>query len=204
MHFVALSSSRGTTLQAILERIDDGSLSMECFGLIADRADRGCVAKAKAVNLPVLIVSKKQDETRENYDKRLDTAIRSLISANVSIGADASTTILAAVGWLYLFSPWFVHQWRCRIINVHPSLLPKYPGLHAHEEVLAAGDKESGMTIHVIEEGLDSGKILVQKTCPVLPGDTPESLKKRVQELEKEWYPKVLEMIEQGETQLFS
>jgi phosphoribosylglycinamide formyltransferase-1 len=84
---------------------------------------------------------------------------------------------------------------------VHPSLLPKYPGIHAHEEVLAAKEKESGMTIHLIDEGVDTGKILMQKTCPVLPEDTVDSLKNRVQDLEKEWYPKVLQMIEEGEIQ---
>ena len=85
---------------------------------------------------------------------------------------------------------------------MHPSLLPKHPGLHAHDEVLAAKETESGMTIHIIDEGLDTGKILVQKKCSVESNDTIETLKIRVQELEKEWYPKVLQMIETKEITL--
>ena len=189
MQFVVLSSSKGTTFQAILDRIADGSLTAQCLGLVSDREDRGCVTKARAANLPVKIVSKKSGESREEYDERLDAAIREL----------GSPDLLAAIGWLYLFTPSFVKKWKNKIINVHPSLLPKYPGLHAHEEVLAAKETESGMTIHIVDEGLDTGKILVQKKCSVKAGDTAETLKARVQELEKEWYPKVLQMIHTGD-----
>ncbi len=94
---------------------------------------------------------------------------------------------------MFILSPWFVSRYPKKILNVHPSLLPKHPGANAHDLVLAAGETESGMTIHYVDEGLDSGQIIVQKKCSVIPGDTVESLKARVQELEKEWYPKVLE-----------
>ncbi len=208
MNFVVLSSSRGTTFQAILDAIKDGSLTAKCLGLISDREDRGCVAKARAVNLPVVIVSKPAagtprlppeasakegpGESREEYDKRLDAAVRSL----------GNVEIIAAIGWMFLLSPWFVNSWKHRILNVHPSLLPKYPGTHSHAEVLAAHEAESGMTIHLIDEWLDTGEIIVQKTCSVEPNDTEETLKTRVQELEKEWYPKVLQMIETKEITL--
>ncbi len=75
-------------------------------------------------------------------------------------------------------------------------------GHHVHESVLASGDQESGVTIHLMDEGVDTGRILLQKTCPVLPGDTADALQKRVQELEKEWYPRVLQMVELGEIPL--
>ncbi len=103
---------------------------------------------------------------------------------------------------MFLFSPWFVEKFHGRIVNVHPSLLPKYPGVHSLQEALDAGDSQTGMTIHVIDDGVDTGNILLQKTCPILPGDTLETLKAREQELEKEWYPRVLEMIEKGEMKL--
>jgi formyltetrahydrofolate-dependent phosphoribosylglycinamide formyltransferase len=191
MNFVVLSSSRGTTFQAILDRIADGSLTMTCLGLVANREDRGCVEKARAAKLPHRVVEKKKDETRDQYDQRVHDAIMDLANGE-------HIDVIAAVGWFSLLSAWFVEEWRGRILNVHPALLPKHPGMHAHEEVLAAGEKESGMTIHLIDEGLDTGQIIVQKSCPVRPDDTPETLKKRVQELEKEWYPKVLQMIETG------
>lgn len=192
MQFVVLSSSRGTTFQAIIDRISDGSLTATCLGLIADHEDRGCVEKAKQAGLRVKIVQKNAGEDREAYDRRLQEAIQELGKADV----------ITAMGWMFLFSPWFVSQWKNRILNVHPSLLPKYPGTHAHEEVIAAREKESGMTIHIIDEGLDTGPIIVQKKCSVLTSDTAESLKKKVQDLEKEWYVKVLQQIHTGEMKL--
>lgn len=194
MNFVVLSSSRGTTFQSVIETMQSGALTATCLGLVADSPERGCIEKAKAAGLPVRIVGKVKGEPREEYDRRLDAELRAM-------GANEQT-IIAAIGWMFVLSPWFVRTWRNRILNVHPALLPKYPGAHAHEEVLAAHEKKTGMTIHVIDEGVDTGPILLQKRCPVLPDDTHDSLKERVQELEKIWYPKVLQMIEKGEVQL--
>jgi len=190
--FAVLSSSHGTTFQAILEAVDSGSLTAECIGLITDRADRGCIDKAKVAHLPFIIVEKKVGESREAYDQRLDAAIRSL----------GEIDVVAAIGWMFVLTAPFIAKWRNKILNVHPALLPKYGGAgmygeRVHRAVLDAGDKESGMTIHLMDEGVDSGKILLQKTCPVLPGDTVETLKSRVQALEREWYPRVLQMIEE-------
>lgn len=183
MDFVVLSSSKGTTFQAVLDSLANESLTARCRGLISDREDRGCVAKARTFGLPVKIVERKNDEDRETYDKRLQKAIFLLDPVH----------ILACMGWMHIFSPWFVQKWQDRILNVHPSLLPKYSGLHTHQRVLQKKEVVSGMTIHNIDEGLDTGKILVQKKCPVFPEDTPKTLKTRVQELEKEWYPKLLQ-----------
>ena len=186
MDFVVLSSSGGTTFQAVIDRIADGLLTARCVGLVTDHADRGCVVKAERASLPVRIVERRKGETREEYDYHLHAAILDL----------GPPPILACIGWMWLLSPWFVQQWKHHILNVHPSLLPQYPGQHPHEEVLAACERESGMTIHWVDDGIDTGPIIVQKNCSVFPSDTVETLKKRVQELEKEWYPKVLQMIE--------
>jgi len=197
MKIIALSSSRGTTFQAILDAIARGELASPCIGLVADREDRGCVAKARAANIPVRIVERSRLESREEYDRRLEAALEELRGKT-----SKKEIVIAAVGWMWVLSPWLVHRWIRRIVNVHPSLLPKYPGAHAHRDVLASGDAQSGMTIHYIDEGVDTGPILLQKTCPVLLGDTEETLKAKVQELEKEWYPKVLAMMERGEVRL--
>lgn len=195
MNFVVLSSSRGTTFQAVLDAQKRGELTARCLGLITDVPERQCIEKAKAADLPFRIVPRAGGETREAFDRRIHDAI-------LALGADEQT-VIAALGWMFIFSPWFIATWKNRIINVHPALLPKHGGKgmyghHVHESVLAAGEKESGVSIHLMDEGVDTGRILLQKTCPVLPGDTPESLQKRVQELEKEWYPKVLQMVETG------
>lgn len=200
MKFIVLSSSRGTTFQSVIDRLNDGTLKMQCLGLISDSADHQCVEKAKHAGLPVSIVEKLKDEIRDVYDQRMHQAM-------IKMGGDPADTIIAAMGWMFVLSPSFIAKWNNRILNVHPALLPKHGGKgmygsHVHEAVLGAGDSESGITIHVIDEGIDTGKILVQKKCSVLPGDTVQSLQKRVQELEKEWYPKVLQMIEEGKISL--
>ncbi len=193
MSFVVLSSSGGTTFQAVIDRIADGSLTAQCLGLVTDRKDRGCIEKARKAGLPVWVVERKKGETQEKYDRRLHSAI---------IRLSNNKLLIACIGWMWLLSPWFVRQWHHRILNVHPSLLPKHPGHHPHEEVLAANEQESGMTIHWVDEGVDTGPIIVQKSCSVFPEDTVEILKKRVQELEKEWYPQVLQLIEEGRIKL--
>lgn len=192
MDFVVLSSSGGTTFQAVIDRIVDGSLTARCLGLVTDRTDRGCTEKARKAGLPVRVADRKNSETREEYDHRLHATILDL----------GSPLVIACIGWMWLLSPWFIERWKNRIINVHPSLLPKYPGPHPHEEVLAAQERESGMTIHWVDEGIDTGPIIVQKSCSVFPNDSVETLKARVQELEKEWYPKVLQMITDGRIKL--
>ena len=193
MQFVILSSSRGTTMQAVLEAIDNGSLAMTCLGLVSDKKDRGCVEKANAAGIPIRIVPKEKDERREDYDRKLHKAI-------IDLGGSPSqpSTIIAALGWMFIVSPWFVENWRNKIINVHPALLPKHPGAHAIADTLNSGDTEGGMSIHIIDEGVDTGPILVQKKCTIEEGETEESLKQKIQALEKEEFPKLLQRIESG------
>ncbi len=208
MSFIVLSSSRGTTFEATLHAIQNGTLNNPCLGLVTDRADRGCIEKAKAHNVPYIVVEKQKDEDRESYDHRIDSAIHAL-TPNPSPREERGTinyqlsTInfsIACMGWMWIFSPWFTKKWAKQIINVHPALLPKFGGKgmyghHVHEAVLATGEKESGVTIHFMDEGVDTGEIIVQKKCSIDEDETVETLQKKVQELEKEWYPKVLAMI---------
>lgn len=211
MNFVVLSSSHGTAFQAVIDAQRAGALTARCLGLVTDRPDRGCIEKAKAADLPVTIVEKQPGEAREAYDHRLDAAVRELANQSKSRIPSPESPItspqplfLAALGWMFIFSPWFIARWKDRIINVHPALLPKHGGegmfgLKVHEAVLAAGEKESGITIHLMDEGVDTGRILLQQTCRVLPGDTPATLRDRVQALERTWYPKLLQMIHTDE-----
>ena len=204
MNFVVLCSTRGTVFQAAIDRMKDGSLTARCVGLVCDREDRGCVEKAATNNIPVKIVVMEKDEPRDAYDKRVHAAILALIEADSAQSSQPTdhSCVIACMGWMWILSAWFVSQWRNRIINVHPALLPKHKGAHAHKLVLAAKDRESGMTIHLVDEGVDTGKILLQKICPVLVGDTVDTLRERVQALETQWYPTVLQMIQRGEIRL--
>ncbi len=202
MHFVVLCSTRGTVFEATLERIADGSLTATCLGLITDRADHGCLEVAKKFNVPVEIIERKKGEDREQYDQQVHASILKLTEDKHEPRTTNHEPLIACMGWMYILSPWFIAQWRNKILNVHPALLPKHTGAHAHENVLKSGDRISGMTIHLIDEGVDTGPMLLQKECPVEAGDTVDTLKARVQMLEKEWFPKVLQSIERGEMKL--
>ena len=168
---------------------------MECLGLVTDSDDRGCVDVVRSAGFPIYRVDRVEGESREDYDKRLHEAV-------VDAGGMYEDTVIAALGWMYILSPWFVSQWKNRIINVHPALLPRHPGAHGIADALASGDEITGMTIHFIDEGVDTGPIILQKECAILPGDDEEALKDRIQLLEREWYPKVLQQLETGEIPL--
>ncbi len=192
MEFIVFSSSRGTTFQATIDAMSAGTLQARCLGLITDGPERGCVAKAKAAGLPVCVVEKTPDETREAYDAKVTAAVKSLDEHN--------SALLALMGWMHILSAKFVNAFPGRIVNVHPALLPKYGGKgmygdHVHTAVLAAKEAESGITIHFVDEGVDTGKIIVQKKCSINADDTVESLRERVQVLEREWYPKTLQKL---------
>ncbi len=181
--------------------MNDGSLTATCIGLITDKPDRGCIEKARAASLPHRTIDVDPKNDRETFDRKVQEAVESLAEEK---SVDAGEVILAEMGWMWIHTPWFIEKHEGKILNVHPALLPKHGGKgmyghHVHDSVLKSGDTESGMTIHVMDSEVDTGKILLQKTCSVLPDDDTGTLQERVQELEKEWYPKLLQMIEDGE-----
>lgn len=197
MRFVVLSSSRGSVFGAVLDAIQHGHLSAQCMGLVTDSDARGCIDKAKEARVPFVVVPKIPGEQREEYDQKIDTAILSLLKEK------RDTDIVACMGWMWVLSSEFIRQWNDRILNVHPSLLPDFGGKgmyghHVHEAVIASGKKESGMTIHLVNDGVDTGPVLIQESCVVQKEDTPETLALRVGALEKEWYPKTLQLIHEG------
>ena len=195
MKFIILSSSRGSTANAVLQQIQEGNLDMECLGLVTDSDDRGCVDVVRSAGFPIYRVDRTEGESREEYDKKLHEMI-------IEAGGNPEDTVISALGWMFILSPWFVSQWKNRIINVHPALLPAHPGAHGITDALVSGDEITGMTIHFIDEGVDTGPIILQKECAILPGDDEEALKDRIQLLEREWYPKVLQQLETGEIPL--
>ena len=204
MQFIVLCSSNGTTFQAVIDAMKAGNLTAKCLGLITDKPNRGCLEKARSAGLSVRIAVKNLGESIDAYDARLVSAAHELENR---VKADPSDTVIAAMGWMKLLSPTFLSAYPNRVLNVHPSLLPKYGGkgmyhMHVHEAVMKNAEKESGITIHVMEERYDEGKILLQKSFAISDADTPLSIKDHAQALEKEWYPKVLEMIERGEIRL--
>lgn len=188
-----LASTRGTDLQAIIDEMKAGNMpNIELACVISNKRDAYALERAKAQGYKAIFVNPK-DRTREQFDARVAELLEKY-----------EVDLIVLVGYMRILSADFVKKFSHRIINVHPALIPKFCGpsffgANVHEAVLAAGEKKTGMTIHYVDEGCDTGEIILQKTCPVLPEDTPDSLKERVQTLEKEWYPKVIKML--AETQ---
>ena len=181
-----LASTKGTDLQAIIDEMKAGkmpNISLAC--VISNKKDAYALERAKLQGYKAIFVNPK-DRTREEFDEKV-----------VELLEKYKVDLIVLVGYMRILSTPFVQKFKNRIINVHPALIPKFCGpsffgANVHESVLKAGEKETGMTIHFVDEGCDTGKIILQKTCPVLPGDTPDTLKERVQALEKQWYPEVI------------
>jgi len=187
-----LASTRGTNFQSLIDAKKSGILkdNVELSCLISNKLECGAVDKAEAAGIPAYFIDPK-GRTREEFDAEI---MKILDSHNVDL--------IVLGGYMRIISESMVKQYENRIINIHPSLLPKYGGgmnLDVHQAVLDAGDKETGMTIHIVSEEVDEGPIVLQKSCVVKSDDTKETLRDRVQELEKEWYPKVVQMFADGE-----
>ena len=118
---------------------------------------------------------------REAFERALDTELEK-----------AGSEIIALAGFMRVLTPWFVGKWQGRMVNIHPSLLPKYKGLHTHQRALDAGDTEAGATVHWVSPGVDDGEIIQQARLPILPGDTADSLAARLLPVEHELYPEAL------------
>ncbi len=185
-----LSSTNGTNFQSFIDARDKGELEgVEICCLITDKAMCGAAEKARAAGIKVYFIDPKP-VNRETYDQSV---------ADTLTFFDVDLVVLG--GYMKILGASVVDKYKGRILNVHPSLLPKFAGgmnLNVHQAVIDAGETESGMTIHQVTEVLDGGEIILQKKVAVEPGETAESLKKKVQALEKEWYPKVVKAMADG------
>ncbi len=184
-----LASTAGTDLQAIIDEMKAGQMpGIELSVVISNKKDAYALERAKAQGFKAVFVDP-ADRSREEFDQEM---------AKILEAEDIDLIVL--VGYMRILSIPFIRKFQNRIINVHPALIPKFCGKsffgsNVHKAVLASGDKETGMTIHYVDEGVDTGEIILQKTCPVDPTDTPETLKEKVQALEKKWYPEVIRQL---------
>jgi phosphoribosylglycinamide formyltransferase-1 len=171
-----LISGRGSNMRALVERADDYKVAL----VASNKTNAVGLEWARARGLQTWALESK-GLGKEEFDRKLSAALEEY---------DVGTIALA--GFMRILSPWFVDEWQGRIVNIHPSLLPKYRGLDTHARALAAGDRVSGCSVHVVTEELDAGEVLGQAEVPIEPGDTPQSLEERVLAAEHLLYPKVL------------
>lgn len=171
-----LISGRGSNMRALVEQASGYEVAV----VASNKPDAAGLAWARERGLQTFSLESK-GIGREDYDRALSTALD-----------DFDVGTIALAGFMRILSPWFVEEWRGRMLNIHPSLLPKYRGLDTHTRALEAGDKVSGCSVHVVTEELDAGEILGQSEVAIEPGDTPATLGLRVLSAEHELYPKVL------------
>ncbi len=183
-HLAILGSTNGTDLIAIHEAIKFGELSAQIDIVISNKKNSGILEKAKKWDVESKYIPAQKEITREQYDKKI---ITELDKHNIDL--------ILLIGYMRILSPTFTTKYKNKILNVHPSLLPKFAGgmdTDVHEEILKAGEKETGCTIHLVDEGVDTGKIILQKKCQVETADTPKTLKQKVQKLEGEAFIEVI------------
>jgi len=184
-----LGSTKGTDMQAIIEAIGSGDLNASIEAVISNRKKAYILERAQNYGIETVIISHKE-KTREEFDAEMSEVLKT-----------KGVELILLIGFMRILSGWFCIQWRNRIMNVHPSLLPAFAGgmdKNVHEEVLKAGVKETGCTIHFVTEDVDAGPIIVQKKCSVEQDDTPESLKDKVQALEGAAFIEAIKMFQEG------
>ncbi len=194
MRAAVMVSGGGTNLQAILDAVRDGKITnTEICGVISNRTDAYALERAKKAGIPAVCVSRKAYATRAEFETALLEAVDSL-----------KPDLIVLAGFLVIIPAEMIRRYERRIINIHPSLIPSFCGdgfygLHVHEQVLARGVKVTGATVHYVDEGTDTGPILLQKAVAVEPDDTPEVLQRRVME-QAEWIilPQVIDAIANG------
>jgi phosphoribosylglycinamide formyltransferase-1 len=179
-----LLSGRGSNFEAIAKNVTEGKIpDARIAVVISNQPDAGGIATARRLGLTALVIPSK-GKPREEHDREVAGALR-----------EHQVDLVCLAGYMRLLSPWFVRQFPQRILNIHPSLLPAFPGLEAQEQAYAYGVKVSGCTVHFVDEELDHGAIIVQKAVPVLDSDSEHSLAERILELEHIAYSEAINIV---------
>lgn len=186
-----LISGRGSNMMSLVEAARASDYPAEIVSVISNRPDAAGIAWAAAQGIATTVIDHKAYTSREAFEADLDKAL-------VASGAE----IIALAGFMRLMTPGFVARWQTRMINIHPSLLPNFKGLHTHEQALAAGVKIAGCTVHFVRAEMDTGPIIAQAAVPVLSGDTASTLAARVLAAEHRLYPAALRLVALGRTRV--
>lgn len=179
-----LISGGGSNMESLVRATKARGFPAKTVLVICNRPKAGGIERAKRLGVPFVVIDHKKFSTREKFERAMDNALH-----------ESNVELICNAGFMRILTPWFVKRWLGKQINIHPSLLPKYKGLHTHQRAIDAGDTEHGCTIHYVSEGMDEGEIIAQARIPLLPTDTPETLAARVLIEEHKLYPKVLKQI---------
>lgn len=186
-----LISGRGTNLQSLIAAAADPEYPAEVALAISNRPKAKGLAAAAKAGVRVAVIDHKDFKAREDFDAALHEALRI-----------AEVDFVCLAGFMRILTPKFVNDWRGRLVNIHPSLLPAFRGLHVHERMIDAGVKVAGCTVHFVSQDMDAGPIIGQAALTVGPGETAESLAERILELEHRLYPACVRLIVENKARL--
>ena len=187
MKIGVLISGRGSNLKALINACNQPDFQGEIALVISNRPGAAGLKIAEAAGIPTLTIDHKLYETRDAFDAEMNKAL-----------TKAGVELLCNAGFMRILSDGFVEKWHNRHLNIHPSLLPSFKGIHVHKRVLEAGVRISGCTVHFVRPAMDEGPIIAQAAVPVLPDDTEETLADRVLAAEHRLYPHALRLVVDG------
>jgi phosphoribosylglycinamide formyltransferase-1 len=174
-------------LQAFIDRAAGGDLAATLELVLSNRDDAYGLIRAKKAGIPTAVIRHADYETRETFDRAMSARLD-----------EAGVELIVLAGFMRILSPWFVRRYLGRLLNIHPALLPKYPGLDTHQRVLDAGETHHGSTVHFVTEELDAGPCILQGRLPVQPSTDADDLMHRVQSVEHLIYPEALNWVATG------
>ncbi|NVD38381.1 phosphoribosylglycinamide formyltransferase [Ensifer sp. HO-A22] len=188
---VVFISGGGSNMLALAKAAGEPGFPAEIVAVIADKADAGGLAKAAALGIPTHAFLRKNFDSKDAHEAAILAELDRL-----------SPDIICLAGYMRLLSATFIQRHEGRIINIHPSLLPLFPGLHTHQRAIDAGMKVAGCTVHFVTEGMDEGPIVAQAVVPVVDGDTADALAARVLTVEHRTYPMALRLLAEGKVRM--
>ena len=187
MRTAVLVSGRGSNMAALLDAAADPAFPAEIMLVMSNRPDAGALARATAAGVPTAVVDHRAYADRSAFEAAMQAELER-----------HAVALVCLAGFMRVLTPWFIGRWPDRLVNIHPSLLPAYRGLHTHERALADGVRIHGCTVHLVVPELDAGPIIAQAAVPVHAADTPDTLAARVLAAEHRLYPQALSWLASG------
>ncbi len=186
-----LASGGGTNLQSIIDQCQQQQIDAEIALVLCNNPEAGALERAEAAGLPHTCINHRDFSDRQSFDQAVVAALQ-----------EAGVDLVVLAGFMRIISDVFLEAFPQRVINIHPALLPAFPGLHVQKKALEYGARFSGCTVHFVDNGVDTGPIIIQAVVPILDNDTEESLSARILQQEHQLYPKAIQLIAEGRVRI--
>jgi len=191
LKIAVFASGRGSNFQSIIDNIKSGDIEAEVKILISDRQDSGALKRAEHEGVENVFINPSHFETKADYEKEL-----------IDLLKETSADLIVLAGYMRILSPLFVKEFKNQIINIHPSLLPAFKGLNAQKQAVDYGVKYSGCTVHFVDQGMDTGPIILQEVVEVKENDSADDLAARILKKEHKIYPEAVKLIAEGRVKI--